>query len=150
MELSRFQRESSEVTQMALKDYRAMDENDYYGQGFSEEGFVSIWLGVEDTPPEQRENIDVLQDLCGVGFYDHDFTESNSFNFQLVAVEQLLEGDCDADSFKNQAIQSARHKGIEAARYVFLQFDFAYNPSRVKRPIANDPVFIGVFPYSED
>jgi hypothetical protein len=65
---------------MPINDYT--EDNDYYTQGFESEGVVSIWVGLtnsKDTPDE----IDVLQDLCGVGYYDLDSQESNYVDYKL-------------------------------------------------------------------
>ena len=134
---------------MATKDYAELDEDDYYGQDFEQKGFVSVWLGLTDDSDDE-ENLDVLQDLCGVGCYDLDWQEGNCFEFELVPVKRLLEELSFASSFIDQALLAAKAKGMEQARWVLVQFDFAYDPARVKRPIAADPVFLGVFPYVRD
>src|SRR5689334_12444520 len=53
---------------MPLRDYS--DDDDFYAQGFDREGVVSIWL--ELAPGKEDSNVDALQDLCGVGYYDLD------------------------------------------------------------------------------
>lgn len=131
---------------MALKDYAALDEEDFYGQGFQKEGGVSVWAGLSDDSGDV-ERIDVLQDLCGVGYYDLDRQASNSFDFRFVPLRRLLEEISYSSSFIGPVLEAAKSRGLESARWVLLQFDFAYDPARVKRPIAPDPVFLGVFPY---
>src|SRR5438093_8101696 len=64
------------VTVMPLRDYEALDEDDFYGQGFERPGVVSVWLGTE-PPGDVDPNLDVLQDLCGVGYYSLDSNEVN-------------------------------------------------------------------------
>jgi hypothetical protein len=33
--------------------------------------------------------------------------------------------------------------------YVVVQYDFEYDPKKVKRKVASDPVFLGVFDYDD-
>ncbi len=75
---------------MALIDYESENTEEYYNQGFEKESLISICLGMEDDSNDE-ENLDVLQDLCGVGYYDLDQQESNCFDFEIVPVEQLLQ-----------------------------------------------------------
>ena len=133
---------------MALRDYEALDEDDFYGQGFERKGLVSVWLG---TKPVGRVNpkLDVLQDLCGVGFYDHDWTECNILE-AASTIEAVLAPISYSRSFLKAAKKAAAKRGISACWWAFFQFDFAYDPKRVKRKIAAQPVFIGAFRYRAD
>jgi len=127
---------------MARCDYS--DDDDYYSQGFEREGVVSIWLSsaeVDDT------ETDVLQDLCGVGYYNLDNQESNAC-LTTVPVEVLLSEISYVATFLSQALRAASELGLSSARWATVQFDFAYNPSRVSRPVASDPIFLGVFSYA--
>jgi hypothetical protein len=76
---------------MPLRDYEALDEDDFYGQGF---GPISY-----------------------------------------------------SKSFLKAVVRAAKRRGITECWWVFVQFDFAYDPKRVKRAIASQPVFLGVFKY---
>lgn len=134
---------------MATQDYAALDEDDYYGQNFETKGVVSVWLGFKDDSDDPPD-LDVLQDLCGVGYYDLDFQECNHVDFEVVPVRRLLEGISFSESFLDAALNAATRIGKKEARWVLVQYDFAYDPSRVKRPIATDPVFLGVFPFKSD
>ncbi|MGF1770388.1 immunity 22 family protein [Enterovibrio makurazakiensis] len=129
---------------MPLKDYS--DEDDYYTQGFEKNGVVSIWVGLKDNT-DDPENLDVLQDLCGVGYYELDNQEANCFDFRLVALEDLLKELSYYKSFLNEAVDAAQNKGLSQALWVTVQYDFAYDPSRVKRRVADDPIFLGHFSY---
>lgn len=134
---------------MALKNYAEIDESDYYGQGFEKAGFVSLWAGLSDQST-RVDGIDVLQDLCGVGYYNIDNQESNCHEFQIVFLSELLEELSYSKSFRDEAVDVAADKGARMARWVVAQFDFAYDPKRVKREIAEDPIFLGVFPYTRN
>lgn len=129
---------------MSLNDYS--DDNDYYTQGFEKEGIVSIWAGIlgEDVDAD----LDILQDLCGVGYYNLDNQETNNINFEIESLNKLLEDLSYSKSFINEVISAAFDKGIVDCRWVIVQYDFNYNPLKVKRRIAKDPIFIGSFKYS--
>ena len=132
---------------MALHDYASLDENDFYGQGFEKEGVLSLWIGYEEATLEDE---DCLQDCCGVGYYDLDSNESNSNEGQITSLDDLLSELSFSSSFKKAALASANARGITQARWIMVQYDFAYDPSRVKRPIQPDPIFLGVFDYTDD
>lgn len=134
---------------MALHDYAEMEEEDYYAQGFERAGFVSLWAGLADQSTAHEE-IDVLQDLCGVGYYNIDNQESNSHEFRLVSVADLLDELSYSPTFRDEAFKVAVDKGVMKGRWVVAQYDFAYDPGRVKRLISNDPIFLGAFPYTRD
>ena len=130
---------------MPIRDYS--DDEDYYTQDFEQKGTVSVWLGM--LGEEQDANADVLQDLCGVGYYQLDNQEVNHFDFKKIPLEQLLSGLSYSGSFIQQTIEEAMKRGIHTARWVLVQYDFNYSPGKVLRPIAVDPVFIGSFPYTD-
>lgn len=130
---------------MALQDYS--DEDDYYSQGFEKKDVISVWLGL--TECEGLRDADTLQDLCGVGYYSLDQQEGYSFDFALVDLPRLLERMSYSSSYAGEVIAAAKSKGIQSARFITIQFDFAYDPAGVTRKIRDDPVFIGVFPYSK-
>lgn len=130
---------------MPLRDYEAEDEDDFYGQGFEEEGVVSIWLGLSQV---ENDNVDVLQDLCGVGYYDLDNAEANCCEFRKLSVRDLLAPMSYSHSFLEPTLKAAQERAMHEGRWVTLQFDFRYDPSKVKRPVAADPVFPGAFNYS--
>jgi hypothetical protein len=129
---------------MPLRDYS--EDEDFYTQGFESTGEVSIWLGYSQ---DADESTDVLQDLCGVGYYSLDDQEANCFSFELTKVARLLEEISYSASFLAAAVRAAKRRELSEARWVTVQFDFAYAPEKVKRPVAADPIFLGVFRYSK-
>lgn len=129
---------------MARRDYS--EDEDYYTQDFQRDGVVSIWIGLSDGPSDM--DADVLQNLCGVGYYSLDDQEGMNFDFRLVPVGELLTPLSYSSSFAKAAADSAAAMGLSQARWVTVQYDFAYSPAKVQRPIAADPVFLGVFEYS--
>lgn len=122
------------------------DDEDYYSQDFDKNGVLSIWLGMTDRSLDT--DIDTLQDLCGVGYYELSAQESNSFNYELVDLRRLFADISHSQSFLDAVILAAKEKGIEKARRVTVQFDFEYDPKKVTREIATDPIFLGTFSYS--
>ncbi len=133
---------------MALRNYAEEDEEEFYGQGFEEDSVVSVWLGLEDDSSDP-EGLDVLQDLCGVGYYELDKQEANCFDFKAVNVSTLINSLSYSQTFITEAIARANELGIEKAKWIVVQYDFAYNPDRVGRTVSPDPVFLGVFEYSD-
>lgn len=129
---------------MQVKDYSV--EDDYYTQGFEKDGIVSIWVGLKDNTNDS-EDLDVLQDLCGVGYYELSNQEANCFEFRRVSLEKLLEDISYSNSFMTEALERAKKKGLTEGLWITVQYDFEYDPSRVKRKIADDPVFLGCFSY---
>ena len=129
---------------MARRDYS--DDDDFYEQDFDQEGVVSVWAGLRDD--EGDTELDVLQDMCGVGYYRLSDQENNCIDFQLVGLRDLLKDLSYASSFMDDVVLAAEKKGIAEARWVVVQYDFQYDPSRVLRTVLKDPLFIGGFPYS--
>lgn len=129
---------------VSLNDYS--DDNDYYTQGFQKEGIVSIWAGTlgEEVDPD----LDILRDLCGVGYYNLDDQETNNIKFKIMNLNKLLEDLSYSKSFINEVTGDAFDKGIVDCRWVIAQYDFDYNLFKVKRKIAKDPIFIGSYKYS--
>ena len=94
---------------MALYDYAETDDEDYYAQGFERTGYVSLWLGLADQSTAGDE-IDVLQDLCGVGYYNIDSQESNCDEFRVVSVVDLLGELSYSPTFRDEAVKAAVDK----------------------------------------
>ena len=131
---------------MALKDYAELDEEDYYGQDFATPGVVSVWVGSAE-PTQFAKNLDILQDLCGVGYYDLDENEAY-YGPAPRDIGELLVDFSFRVSFTPAVVEAARRQGISRARWAIAQFNFAYDPARVQRPIHADPCFLGVFQYT--
>ena len=131
---------------MALRDYAELDEDDFYGQDFEQSGIVSLWVGL-GIPNSNQEEIDILQDCCGVGYYSLDNQESNFESFELVPFPNLIAELSYVRSFDNEAMAAALRAGISNARFVIAQFDFKFDPKRIKRQVNDDPRFLGSFRY---
>ncbi|MFZ6747198.1 hypothetical protein ACO0LC_28615 [Undibacterium sp. JH2W] len=122
------------------------DDEDYYSQDFEKSGVLSIWLGMTDRSLDK--DVDTLQDLCGVGYYELSEQESNSYNYELVDLKHLFADISYAQSFLDEVVLAARERNIKKARRVTVQYNFEYDPTKVTREIAADPIFLGVFSYS--
>lgn len=142
---------------MALRDYASIDEEDYYGQGFRMEGRVSIWVGTESLK-EESEDLDILQDWCGVGAYDPDFYESHfDDDFRDVRIADAVSELSYCASFGDQVVQAALARHLSHVKWIVAEYDFDYDPRRVKRPTNPKAVFLGAFdfqvviePYDEE
>lgn len=131
---------------MARHDYS--EDEDFYSQGFEKKGVISIWIGLKDRHLDK--NIDTLQDLCGVGYYKLSDQESNTLDYEPEDISRLLTDLSYSSSYAESVISEAKKRGIQRARRVIVQYDFAYDPARVVREIDSDPVFLGVFAYRDD
>ncbi len=133
---------------MALRDYAIENEEDFYGQDFEKKSVVSVWVGLKDNS-DDPEGLDVLQDLCGVGYYDLGLQEVNCFDFRSSEVAELLKGLSYSHSFAENVVDACSNKGIIKAKWILLQYEFAYDPKKVIREVSNEPVFIGVFEFDD-
>lgn len=114
------------------------------------DGQVSVWIGIEKPTPQERK-IDILKGMCGVEYYNLDDQETYWHSkWKLLPVKRLLQPISYSKSFLTEAVAAATAKGIEAGVWVVCQFDFDYDPALAKPPIADDPVFIGSFPWQAD
>ncbi|WP_426318767.1 hypothetical protein [Pseudoduganella sp. R-43] len=134
------------MTQIALQDYS--DDDDFYGQGFQRQNKVSVWVGLDGSRGEPE--LDVLQDLCGVGYYRLSDQEHYNFDFAAVDLRDLIAPLSYSATFIGAAIATARKRGLEKARWVTVQYDFEYDPLKVTRQISSDPIFVGSFFYTAD
>lgn len=89
--------------------------------------------------------------MCGVEYYDLDFQSGYRHSkWKLLPVKRLLQPINYSKSFLAEAVAAATAKGIESGVWAVCQFDFDYDPALAKPPIADDPVFIGSFPWQAD
>lgn len=121
------------------------DDDDFYDQGFEHKDFVSIWIGLSNDKTDME--IDVLQNLCGVGYYELNNQEINHLDFELVPIDFLIKDLSYSNTFVDHFMHHSRLKGIDHGRWIIAQYDFKYDPLKIKRPIQNDPIFIGYFHY---
>lgn len=112
----------------------------------SENGLVSIWLGVDLISPK----IDILKKLCGVKYYDVDDQECIlTDNGLMEPVDSLVTELSYSESFLKDVVAAYKKAGIENAYWVLAQYDFRYDPRKRKKHTKN-PIFIGCFQYQDD
>ena len=112
-------------------------------------GFVSVWLGLQNRV--YLEGTRVLTDLCGLESYDSDAGEGYaSHNGEPIAVADLILLLSSGRSFVDEVVKAAQRLGITEAVWSVIQFDMAYDPSLIARPVSDEPKFIGFFPYVAD
>ncbi|MFC0682928.1 hypothetical protein ACFFGH_34300 [Lysobacter korlensis] len=128
---------------MTRRDFS--EDEHYYTQAFERDGVVSVWLELDK--PDQEADVDALQSCCGVGYYNIDNQEANHLDAR-VSLDRLFADVSYSESFAPAAIDRAKELGIDSAYWLLVQFDFAYDPSKVSRPPTGELVFLGVFPYA--
>ena len=116
-------------------------------EDFEQEGVVSIWVFQDQEDPVDADK-DVLKDLCGVDYYEIDSQEGVT-NDHPQPLSSLMSQLSYSGSFIQDALNAAKRMGIMEAYGVMVQFDFAYDPSKVTRQISKDPAFIGYFGWHE-
>jgi hypothetical protein len=118
---------------------------------FEKKGKVSIWLGVRRPNMKAMEGVDILKDLCGVEYYDVDEQEvaAAGDTFPKTTVAAILSRLSYSSSFLGPVNQAAAKKKVNQAYWALAQYDFAYNPERVRGAVAKDPLFLGVFDWND-
>lgn len=132
----------------AVLQVRSYSARERQMENFEQKGVVSVWVFREDEDPADAEK-DVLQDFCGVDYYDLDDQEGDLGRDGPQPLASLLSQLSFSGSFIHDAMAAADRMGINEAYGVIVQFDFAYDPSKVTRPISRDPVFIGYFDWHD-
>jgi hypothetical protein len=109
---------------------------------------VSVWVGWVRHDPK----VDLLKDLCGVAHYDIDSQEVmvDDKRWREQPVRALIAPLSYAESYVDAVVAAAKDKGWDKALYVVAQYDFVYDPKKVKRKVAPDPVFLGAFDYDDE
>jgi hypothetical protein len=120
-------------------------------QFFDKKGKVSVWVGVRKPDLKAMEGVDLLEDLCGVDSYDLDDQEVGAIDgtFPKADVVDILQRISYSSSFLEAAMEAAAAKNATKAYWALAQFDFAYKPEKARRPIADDPLFLGVFDWND-
>jgi hypothetical protein len=110
---------------------------------------VSIWLGLR-APDAETENVDILKGMCGVNSYDPDDQEVMvPDDGTRMHVGELLGQFSYSASFLPAALAAAEARGLNEAYWAVAQFDFFYRPELIRRRVAADPVFLGMFPWRD-
>ncbi len=136
----------------------------YDGPHFSAENQVSIWLAhvpfaeipenywIPDWEDESDDGAwnDFSADF-GFGYYDDDFVESfcDEEGAPLAIYDQLKYLSF-SKSFIQSAVSAGRAKGIESTTYVFVIYDFKYDPIITGIDKSKYLTFIGAFDLDKD
>lgn len=131
---------------MDQQDYS--DHDDFFTQDFRQPGLASVWLALPEF--DSTRTNDALQTLAGVGYYNLDDQETNGSDSEPLSIDKLLAPISYSQSFSNQIVEAANSKGIFSSRWVLVQFDFAYDRSRARRPIDPTLLYIATVPYQTD
>jgi hypothetical protein len=113
---------------------------------------VSLWAGVAKPDLKILRGVDILKEMCGVDHYDLDFQDiaHSSRGFRTAKPFDEVVGKISyAGSFLPAASRAAASRGIDRVYWVVAQFDFAYHPERVQCEVWPDPVFVGMFAWSD-
>jgi hypothetical protein len=124
------------------------DDEDFFSQDFIRPGLVSVWLALPGF--DVTATCDALQTRCGVGYYRLDDQEANASNGEPLGIDKLLAPISYSKSFSGQIVEAAKPKGIFSSQWVLVQFDFAYDCSRVRRPIDPTLMYVATVPYHAD
>ncbi len=124
---------------------------------------VSIWIAhteYTEIPDDYMEyNRDDRDDTpwsrfthnFGFGYYDDDFVESYlQPTKQKATIYEQLKYLSYSASFIEPAVEAARKRGLGETSYVFLMYNFAYDPKLTKIHRDDYLDFLGVFAYDRD
>jgi hypothetical protein len=120
-------------------------------QSFRKKGKVSLWVAVRKPDIKAMVGVDLLKDLCGVDSYDLDDQEVSAVEdtFPKADVADILGRLSYSSSFMKAALEAAATKKVTNVYCALAQYDFAYKPEKARPPVADDPLFLGVFDWND-
>jgi len=84
----------------------------------------------------------------GFGYYDDDFVEAYcQDDHSVVPLHEQLKYLSYSSSFIEEAVQEAKRKGLENTCYVFLIYNFEYDPGETGIHSSETLTFLGAFPF---
>jgi hypothetical protein len=125
-----------------------------------DEDVVSIWIAKcsfaeipenyfeENYGGEDDEDFNAFSADFGFGFYDHDLVETfcrDDRNESDIAA--LVKPLSYSGSFLDSVISTAKRLKIDKTSFVFLLYNFKYDPKVTKTQESQYMRFLGVFPY---
>jgi hypothetical protein len=112
---------------------------------------VSLWLAVKKPSIKKMQGVDILQDLCGVRYYDLDSQELSAVadNFPKATVEEIVAKLSYSSTFLHAATQAAAEQSITHAYWALAQYDFVYKPNPRRKLDERAPYFLGVFDWND-
>lgn len=111
------------------------------------EDYLQYDFSGDDDAPFNRFSSDF-----GFGYYDDDFVESyfDEPGKKIVPIADLIAPLSYASSFAPAAAKRANKIGLNETSYVFLIYNFKYDPKVSGRDRSAFFRFVGVFPFKED
>lgn len=116
----------------------AFDEipNDYFDEPFGDDDDEAPWN-------------DFSSDF-GFGYYDHDVIEPNHHEGKVSSVRDLILPCSYSSSFVDAAFERACELGLSETCFVFLMYNFRYDPEVTGKTESQYLKFIGVFAYDRN
>ena len=129
-----------------------------------DEKVISVWASTvpwDDIPDDYWEyNFDGSDDDpwnrfssdFGFGYYDDDFVESyfDDPEKKMIPIEELIAPLSYSSSFLDAVTQRAKAIGLVTTSYVFLMYNFKYDPNVTGTEKSKYFRFVGTFPYVDD
>ncbi|HZY89865.1 MAG TPA: hypothetical protein VFE78_33900 [Gemmataceae bacterium] len=108
-------------------------------------------MAVRKPDVKAMEGVDILKELCGVEHYDLDEQEVSALDdsFPKAPVADVLSRLSYSSSFLDAARKAAEDMKIGQAYWALSQYDFAYDPRRVRGTSASGPLYLGVFDWND-
>jgi hypothetical protein len=118
---------------------------------FRKKGKISVWIGVRKPDMRAMQGVDILKDLCAVEHYDLDDQEISAAgrSFPVATCAEVLASLSYSSSFLAAATEAAAKRKLHRTYWALAQYDFAYDPRRVRGTVAEDPLFLGVFDWND-
>ena len=129
-----------------------------------DEKVVSVWASIvpwddipedywtynfvgEDDDPWNRFSTDF-----GFGYYNDDFVEAyfDETEKKIVPISTLIAPLSYASSFAPAVVKRSKTMGVSETSYVFLMYNFKYDPKVTGKDRSDFFRFVGVFPYKDD
>lgn len=127
-----------------------------------DESIVSVWaatVAFDDIPDDywiyNRDGNDDtpfnrFSSDFGFGYYDDDFVDTNADAVRrIVPIGQLILPCSYGASFADAVGRRAEQLGVASTSYVFLMYNFRYDPSVTGVDRSSCLQFLGVFDYEE-
>jgi hypothetical protein len=125
---------------------------------FEKKGVVSIWVAIvplsripdkyfEEHRGDEDQPFTQFSEDFGIGFFDHDFVDTNLSHGRARPVEELV-GQCSfSSSYVEKVTAEANKRGLQKTQFVFLMFDIEYAPKQTKVSRSAYLEFLGSFSY---
>ena len=147
------------VGKLRKKHFEAFPIWEYADDEEGNDGMDETWVRpVNSTIVQRRSYCHVAADFStpggktffGFGFYDDDFVESYlQPGKEKATVYEQLKYLSYSSSFIEQAVAEAQKRKLEETSFVFLMYNFAYDPKVTKIQRDDYLEFLGVFTFDQ-